>query len=175
VSRRAEAFRQLAGHLDEDTAAAAAALERRTAELQRLEAAVADKAVVLHRLNDTLTAKLQEPLQLQGLPGGDGCAAADGGHCDAAHAVGACKEQLAAVQHQQAQAQRELAAADVALIDKRAAVAEAEEQLAAAKRDLAVCDPRLAALRQQMQELELSARAQEAERQVGGGGALFLG
>ena len=72
ASRRLEAFRQLAGSLDDDTAAAAAQLERHTAELQRLEAAVADKAAVLQKLNDEVSSTLQQQLQAAG----DACAAA---------------------------------------------------------------------------------------------------
>lgn len=170
ANRRVEAFRHLAGSLDDDTAAAAAKLERHTAELQRLEVAVADKAAVLQKLNDELSSTLQQQL----LAAGDACAAAAAA-ADGASG-GACREQLAALQQQVAQVQRQLATADSALDEKRAAVAEAGEQLAAAKLDLAVCHPRLASLRQQLQEVEAAVRAGEAEGQVGergkeGGGA----
>lgn len=51
-TRRAAAFKELSGQLDADLASAAEKMEQQTAELQRLEAAVADKAAVLQKLAD---------------------------------------------------------------------------------------------------------------------------
>jgi hypothetical protein len=56
-SRRATVLQELVGNLDSDAAAAAQRLEQQTAELQRLEAAVADKAAVLQKLNEQVEMK----------------------------------------------------------------------------------------------------------------------
>jgi septal ring factor EnvC (AmiA/AmiB activator) len=78
-----------------------------------------------------------------------------------------CREQLSSVQGQLQSGQKQLESADAALAAQRAAIAEADEQLAAVNRDVSVCEPRLASLRQQLQELEANIRAREAEHQVG--------
>lgn len=156
ATRRADALQQLAGHLPNDTAAAAEQLERQTAELQRLEAAVADKAAVLQKLGEEVA---QKQLHLTHSLGSSE-RSVDG------HALASSREQLAAVQQQLAQVEKQLTAADASLIDKRAAVGEAEEQLAALRRETSVCEPRLSSLRQQLQELEANIRARITEHQV---------
>lgn len=169
LPHRAEAFKELAGTLDEDTAAAAAKLEQHTAELARIESAVADKAAILQRLNDELSSKLQEQQQQQQ----HASTGAGEGRCGEGQSASSCREQLEAVQAQLEAVQRQLAAADAALVDKRAAVAEADEQLSSTRRDLAVCDPRLSSMRQQVQEAEAALRAKEAEVQVRGAAVRF--
>lgn len=52
ATRRTAAFEKLAGQLDADTAAAADKVEQQTAQLQQLEAAVAEKAAVLQSLTE---------------------------------------------------------------------------------------------------------------------------
>lgn len=162
ATRKTEALQQLAGHLSEDTTAAAQQLERRTAELQRLEAAVADKAAVLQKLDDELTSKQQQQQQQRQLQHSLSSSSAAGDGLQLTNG----KEQLLAVQQQLSQAEKQLAAADVALLEKRAAVAEAEEQLTAVRRETSVCEPRLNSLRQQLQELEATIRARDTELQV---------
>jgi chromosome segregation ATPase len=157
-SRRAEALQQLAGHLGDDTAAAAQQLEKQTAELQRLETAVADTAAVLQKLNDEVSSKQQQQQLVHSWSGA-------GEHCGDGQ-LQRCREQLAGVQQQLTQAEKQLAAADAALADKRAAVAEAEEQLAAIRRETSVCEPRLGSMRHQLQELESNIRARDTEHQV---------
>jgi chromosome segregation ATPase len=166
ATRRAEALQQLAGRLTDDTAAAARQLERQTAELQRLEAAVADKAAVLQKLSEEVASKQQQ--QQQQLLHSLSSSSERGGD---AQALSNSREQLAAVQQQLAQAEKQLAAADAALLEKRAAVGEAGEQLAALRRETSVCEPRLGSLRQQLQELEANIRARTTEHQVRGRGA----
>lgn len=56
-TRRAALLQELVGQLEGDSAAAAAKLEQQTAELQRLEAAVTDKAAVLQKLTEQAEAK----------------------------------------------------------------------------------------------------------------------
>jgi hypothetical protein len=51
-SRRAAVLQELVGQLDSDAAASAQRLEQQTAELQRVEAAVANKAAVLQKLSE---------------------------------------------------------------------------------------------------------------------------
>lgn len=161
-SRRAEALQQLAGHLSDDTAAAAQQLEKQTAELQRLETAVADTAVVLQKLNDKVASKQQQQQLVHSWNSG-------GEHCGDGQLLRSCRDQLAGVQQQLAQAEKQLSAADTALADKRAAVAEAEEQLAAVRRETSVCEPRLGSLRQQLHELESNIQARDIEHQVTAG------
>lgn len=50
-------LQELVGQLDSDAAAAAQRLEQQTAELQRLDAAVSDKAAVLQKLSEQAEAK----------------------------------------------------------------------------------------------------------------------
>jgi len=59
-SKSVAALKQIAGGLDDDVTASAEQLERQKAELQRLEAAVADKAAVLQKLSDEVTAAKQQ-------------------------------------------------------------------------------------------------------------------
>lgn len=166
ATRKAEELQRLAGHLSEDIAAAAQKLEKQTAELQRLEAAVADRATVLQKLSDQVASKQREQLQqqqqllesLSGSISGDRCA--DG------QLLASCKDQLASVQLQLSQAEKQLSTADAVLVERRAAVAEAEEQLASVRRETSVCEPRLTSLRQQLQELEANIRARDTEHQV---------
>jgi hypothetical protein len=56
-SRRAAVLEELVGQLDSDAAEAAQRLEQQTAELQRVEAAVADKAAVLQKLSEQVNTK----------------------------------------------------------------------------------------------------------------------
>jgi DNA repair exonuclease SbcCD ATPase subunit len=164
ATRRAEALQQLAGRLTDDTAAAARQLERQTAELQRLEAAVADKAAVLQKLSEEVNSKQQQQQLLHSL-------SSSSEHGGDAQALSNSRELLAALQQQLGQAEKQLAAADAALLEKRAAVGEAGEQLAALRRETSVCEPRLGSLRQQLQELEANIRARTTEHQVRGRGA----
>jgi hypothetical protein len=60
-SRRAAVLQDLVGQLDSDAAAAAHRLEQQTAELQRLEAAVTDKAAVLQKLSEQVQVKQVRP------------------------------------------------------------------------------------------------------------------
>jgi chromosome segregation ATPase len=166
ASRKADALQQLAGHLSEDTAAAARQLEQQTAELQRLEAAVADRAAVLQKLSDEVALKQREQLQQQQRLLDSLTGSLTGERCGDGQLLASCGEQLVSVQQQLAQAEKQLTAADSALVEKRAAVAEAEEQLAGLKRETFVCEPRLGSLRQQLQELEATIRARDAEQQV---------
>lgn len=166
ASRKADALQQLAGHLSEDTAAAAQQLETQTAELQRLEAAIADRAAVLQKLSDEVASKQREQLQQQRQLLDSLSGSVTGEHRGDAQLLASCREQLASVQQQLAQDEKQLAAADSTLVEKRAAVAEAEEQLAALRRETSVCEPRLSSLRQQLQELEATIRARDAEQQV---------
>jgi chromosome segregation ATPase len=166
VSRKADALQHLAGHLGEDTAAAARQLEQQTAELQRLEAAVANRAAVLQKLSDEVASKQRDQLQQQQQLLDSLTGSLTRERCGDAQLLASCGEQLVSVQQQLAQAEKHLTAADSALVEKCAAVAEAEEQLAALKRETSVCEPRLSSLRQQLQELEATIRARDAEQQV---------
>jgi hypothetical protein len=56
-SRRAAVLEELVGQLESDAAVSAQRLEQQTAELQQVEAAVADKAAVLQKLSEQVDAK----------------------------------------------------------------------------------------------------------------------
>eukprot|EP00879_Flechtneria_rotunda_P019310 GHRR01020280.1.p1 GENE.GHRR01020280.1~~GHRR01020280.1.p1 ORF type:complete len:1326 (+),score=682.05 GHRR01020280.1:480-4457(+) len=150
-SRRAATFKELAGQLDSDTAAAAQKLEQTTAELQQLEATIAHKAAVVQKLNDQIEASLQQRDSLTG---------------PLAMQSANSQQQLISMQQQQLQqGQKQLDAAHAAMTAQRAAIADAEAKLAAVKQDAAVCEPRLAKLQQQLEEVDNSIHTQEIEYQ----------
>jgi len=63
-SKSVAALKQIAGDLGDDVTASAEQLEQHKAELQRLQAAVADKAAVLQKLSDEVAAAQQQQQQV---------------------------------------------------------------------------------------------------------------
>lgn len=68
-TKSVSALKQIAGGLSGDVTASAEQLEQQKAELQRLKAAVADKAAVLQKLSDEVAAAKQQQQQQQQVRG----------------------------------------------------------------------------------------------------------